>query len=975
MPPTDRDLSRPASSAGSDAPNGPQALSRRDLLQLGAASLAATVGVPSLLAHGEQAQTQNTLPPDPLTPPQAPSADRFVNPSAVGAETWCEPWVWRPEDWPGQALELNVVERNEPLKAPSPGQVFPGQYSFGGISPAPTIRVRNSETLRIRLRNLLGASMETMPVGPGPDPLDLTPAQYLAILCEEAKAAGKPCPETLPADFDPLEHLETLIRFVGMRTMDMPCMTEVSNSEHGSHVTNIHVHGLHVEPGANPGSGTDADNVHLRVLSREDWAKRQQSGDPACRERRPNERIGQTEYEFALGNVQRQLMRNQGRPPQPDPPGTHWYHPHAHGSTHDQVSAGMAGFLIIEGDVDDAVNRAMTGEVRPRPTEPTGRFDYRERLVFLQRVIIPSVDLSDAPGRRQRRAPAPVPEGGVPPPAVMFMRPGAVERWRVLNGSVDGRGFTRFMVLDGQFVPTGGQLWRVVPAEGGGARRLVPASRADVEAAKLPLWQLSFDGITLMTVEHGQARHTIEDLSIQNAGRPHPLAAPPQQGDGPSDTLLRNLESCFRDGQSIRDAFVRPNEVWLATANRADVFFKAPVDAAGRVFTLVAQEEVLHTDNAQNRLQRVVQRTGRGSYGPGNPAPTEVVVGYVHVRGTAVDGGDFDVMSLRDVLPPVPPYLQPVADEELRVAPAEAAARRVPVGSFRTRVVSYAGYGPASFPVIEVPESFARAHPELKNLVWAEWDGIKVLLAPAARTMAINNQFDLARTPEPPLPQKFSFDHPDRIQVLVDTAEEWVLYNPSLTLWGHTDFERFPQPGHFGAHRRGYPISRAEGQTRFKRDPEFQIVSTAADHPFHIHINPMWVTRIEIPDEQGRLHNILSRPRWMDTVSIPRNGGRVVFRSRFADFTGRWIHHCHILMHEDMGMMQEVECTATAARANANPRTAVASHGMTEAEVNAIYPRPSVDVAYRQGLSFVDPNPMTGQEYPGFRLEVPVLKD
>ena len=113
----------------------------------------------------------------------------------------------------------------------------------------------------------------------------------------------------------------------------------------------------------------------------------------------------------------------------------------------------------------------------------------------------------------------------------------------------------------------------------------------------------------------------------------------------------------------------------------------------------------------------------------------------------------------------------------------------------------------------------------------------------------------------------------------------------------------------------------------------------------------------------------------MDTVSIPRNGGRVVFRSRFADYTGRWIHHCHLLMHEDMGMMQEVECVATAAASNATPKATVASHAMTEAEVNAIYPRPSLELGYRQSLSFDDPNSGTGQSFPGFELEVPVLKD
>jgi suppressor of ftsI len=33
----------------------------------------------------------------------------------------------------------------------------------------------------------------------------------------------------------------------------------------------------------------------------------------------------------------------------------------------------------------------------------------------------------------------------------------------------------------------------------------------------------------------------------------------------------------------------------------------------------------------------------------------------------------------------------------------------------------------------------------------------------------------------------------------------------------------------------------------------------------------------------------------------------VVIRMRFADFTGRFVFHCHILNHEDAGMMAVVE--------------------------------------------------------------------
>ena len=930
-------------------------------------------------AGADQAQTAAQAPaapqaPPPLVPATPPSATGLVDPASVPAETWCEAWTWRPEDWPGQPLDLNVVERNEPTKAPSPGQVFPGQFSFGGISPAPTIRVRSGGTIRIRLRNLLGANHGKMWIGPCPDPPSIPPDQTLAFRQLQAKRFGKPVPTEADPTFNPFEDLDALGAFLGVKFMEGHCMPHVSNSEHGSRVTNIHTHGLHVTPGSNAGGRTESDNVQVRLMSREDFASRKKAG-PDCARLQPHEYVGHVDYEIALGNVQRAETQRTGRPAQPDPPGTHWYHPHAHGSTHDQVSAGMAGFLIVEGDVDDAINTAMTGTARPDPSEPTGKFGYRERLVFVQRVLLPSVDFNAPGSRRQRQQPVQVPAEGIPQPTVMFMRPGAVERWRVLNGSVDGRGFKRFMVLEGQFVSMENALWRVEKGEGTPpARKLVQATRAEIEAAKLPLYQLSLDGITLVTVENGKARHTIKDLSRRNAGTLNPLARPPAAGENPEHAILRNWEACFHDGESLRNAFIRPNEVWMATANRADVFFKVPRDAAGKVFTLLAQEELLHTDNFQGRQQRRV-RGAQGFGGTtGNPPPMDVVAGYVHVRGEAVDT-EFDVMSLREKLPPVPPFLQPVSDDETRMTAAEARIHGAPAGSHRTRSVSYAGYGNAGFPLIEVPEAFAKAHPELKNLTWAEYDGTRVLLGPNARTMAINSQFDLAKNPNPPLPRKFSPNDPDRIRPLVNTAEEWVLYNPTPTLWAHTDLSRYPQKGQFPPQFRCYPVNRREGRERFWRDNEFRTMGHGADHPFHIHINPMWVIRIEVPDEEGRLHNLLEEPCWMDTVSIPRNGGRVVFRSRFADYTGKWIHHCHILMHEDMGMMAEVECVATAAQANPNPKPNVASHGMTEAQVNAIYPRPSVEIGYRQSMSFEDRNPGTGQIFPGFELEVPVLKD
>ncbi len=71
------------------------------------------------------------------------------------------------------------------------------------------------------------------------------------------------------------------------------------------------------------------------------------------------------------------------------------------------------------------------------------------------------------------------------------------------------------------------------------------------------------------------------------------------------------------------------------------------------------------------------------------------------------------------------------------------------------------------------------------------------------------------------------------------------------------------------------------------------------DHVFHIHTNPFQVTQVNGQRQPDLL--------WRDSVIVPRNGGSVVFRSRFLDYTGVFMLHCHMMNHEEMGMMQTVE--------------------------------------------------------------------
>jgi FtsP/CotA-like multicopper oxidase with cupredoxin domain len=927
---------------------------------LGAAGLAAL----GTGAAGLDAQTPGSGQGPP--PPKPPAPDAMVNPAAAVVEDWTEPWIWRPSDWPNEPLVLNVVGNPAPPRAVSPGNRFAPLYSYNGSSPGPTIRLRGDERLRVIVRNHLGPNLGRVPKAPCPDPFEQRPELMQKALCAIAQDAGFDCKAPPLTTRIVFEHFHRLLDNTPATLIETACLSGPVNLPHASHTTNLHTHGLHTQPGLNA-NGTFGDNTHARILPRADGAFRQNAPTPACRQLDANERVGEARYEHPLA-----VPPSAGaRAGQPHPPGTHWYHPHAHGSTHDQVSSGLAGFLIVEGDVDDAINRVMTGTDRPDVTEKTGPYDYRERLMMLQRVEVFSAD-GDRSRRQQLRIAPPVAVNGAFTPTTILMRPGAVERWRVLNASVDGRGFKHFMVLEGQFVFHDRQLWKVLPGTGDGAPpRIEPATRLDVAAATRQLYQLAYDGITLVAVENGRARYTIRDLAQQNAGTENPLDRPLPAGRPAARAMLDNVEACSRDGDSLRRTITRPHQVFLGNANRADVLFKAPRAAAGKVFTIFAQEFPLGTDNFEQRLQLGVARSGSG-FTAANPAPVDVVMGYIKVGGPPVEGGDFDVMSLRDALPPVPPDLLPIGDDELRVPAAEAGRRQIPPGSFRTRVISYSGYGPTDFPVIEVPAELVASTPELKGLLWDEINGANVLLPPFSRTMAVNSLFDLAVAPEPPPPQKFAHHDHSHPRMLVDTAEEWVLYNCSIALWSHTDTKQFPQPGQYALHYKAYPLTKADGRARHAKDPEFQITTKGADHPFHIHINPCWVTRIDVPDEQGRLHNVLDAPCWMDTIVIPR-GGRAVFRSRFADYTGMWVNHCHILMHEDHGMMQAVSAVSRGEEANYNPRTRVVSHAMPTAEVDAIYPPPSRGLMYRQSLSFEDTSPAVGQVYPGFALVPPTL--
>jgi len=113
-------------------------------------------------------------------------------------------------------------------------------------------------------------------------------------------------------------------------------------------------------------------------------------------------------------------------------------------------------------------------------------------------------------------------------------------------------------------------------------------------------------------------------------------------------------------------------------------------------------------------------------------------------------------------------------------------------------------------------------------------------------------------------------------QMQIDTVEEWTLTNPKLT------------------------------------GPN----ANNANHPFHIHQGDFVVTEVQNattgawekvdpttdpPSAKSSLAYISGR----DVINIP-NGGGIKIRFVVKDFPGKYVFHCHILKHEDNGMMSPV---------------------------------------------------------------------
>lgn len=227
------------------------------------------------------------------------------------------------------------------------------------------------------------------------------------------------------------------------------------NCFHGADVTNIHYHGTHVSP-----------QPHHDFVLLELYSKNQTNPPPP-----PADEYNQ------VGSYQTDIPTF----PWNQAPGTHWYHPHKHGSTGLQVLNGMAGALLIQGPFDDWLYGAYG--VDPQNQEQLETF---EKVMVVQQVFpelnfFKKENLDDYP-------PAPLINGLANP--VVAMRPGEIQRWRFIGATMQASANIELLFPDGfevkqiaqdgvQFVEANWIRQPLLPTASGAGYNLAPGNRVD----------------------------------------------------------------------------------------------------------------------------------------------------------------------------------------------------------------------------------------------------------------------------------------------------------------------------------------------------------------------------------------------------------------------------------------------------------------------------------------------------------------
>lgn len=249
--------------------------------------------------------------------------------------------------------------------------------------------------------------------GPGPTlrlhkAVDNTPSDSLKILLKNSlpypasNQCDSACSAETKCDCSPTAVQNLINQCAKASTADCCCIVNCTqalpNCLHDSNVTNLHFHGSHVSP------QSPQDYVLL------DLYPPRPSNAPAAEHSAhgPHGEVVFGQFEYAI----RSFPYNQ-------PEGSHWYHPHKHGSASVQIANGLAGALLIEGPFDAELSRYYDPK--------TG-----DKVMVIQSVAEEAPLFTPGAGSGQILV-----NGQIKPR--ITVKPGEIQRWRFINATMSSR--------------------------------------------------------------------------------------------------------------------------------------------------------------------------------------------------------------------------------------------------------------------------------------------------------------------------------------------------------------------------------------------------------------------------------------------------------------------------------------------------------------------------------------------------------
>ncbi len=302
-----------------------------------------------------------------------------------------------------------------------------------------------------------------------------SPTAWVFEVCYRSDATGNTCPSDsrtaseyggMRLQLDPGDHLK--IRFINQLP---PAPPDAEHAQEmwemlGANPTNLHTHGLIVEPRqATPSNPTYGDYVYVLAY-------------PAGK--LPNMQMPGLDY------TDQPLDYDIYIPPN-HPTGLFWIHPHVHGLAFNQISYGMAGIITI-GSVNNIANRPLSPSSAAGSSQSVAvrHLTLKDMQVFADSTVLSQEDPDFC---------APDPDPGEPPRNGFC--PGVDNTG---DGGGNYTGGKWFFSVNGQVYPTitlaqSGEIWRITHASGSRSYEL--AINDDSSGQPRQFQVLSVDGVAI----------------------------------------------------------------------------------------------------------------------------------------------------------------------------------------------------------------------------------------------------------------------------------------------------------------------------------------------------------------------------------------------------------------------------------------------------------------------------------------------